>query len=206
MLRRALVLSAALAAAACSKSAESSGEPRAAEPAKPTETGAAPEKLDIQPIQARQLPPSDGTKAPEVATGAPEKAPAKGGDPAPTKGDTATAGDDSYSLALEQPADVAAGAAATARLIITPGKGYKMNKDFPTKLTLEPPSGVSVDKASMVLADAESFDEHKLVFAVKATPSASGVYTIPGKIKFAVCTDATCDPKRQEVSIRVAAK
>jgi hypothetical protein len=44
------------------------------------------------------------------------------------------------------------------------------------------------------------------VFAVKATPSASGVYTIPGKIKFAVCTDATCDPKRQDVSIRVAAK
>jgi hypothetical protein len=81
-----------------------------------------------------------------------------------------------------------------------------MNAEFPTKLTLDPIAGVKLSKASLVLADAEKFDDHQLVFAVQATPEAAGSYTVSGKIKFAVCTDATCDPKKRNVSFAVTAK
>jgi len=177
MLRRALVLATVLAAASCSKSSEPRGE-------------------------ARSAAPTAETSAPTMETKQAKGATPSGGEPGPAQ----NTDDGSYKLALEQPAAVTPGAAATARVTITPGPGYKMNKDFPTKLTLEPPAGVTVDKATFALSDAESFDEHKLVFAVKATPASAGDFTIPAKIKFAVCTDATCDPKRREVSIRVAAK
>jgi len=175
MLRRALVVCAVLATAACSKS-DTKAEARSVAD---NPSGSA---ADIQPKEMKA------------------KIPAEEGAPAPS------GPDDSFELALEQPAAVAPGAAAVARITITPGKGYKMNKEFPTKLTLEPPAGITLDKATLVLDDAESFDPHKLVFAVKATPTAAGDFTIPGKIKFAVCTDATCDPKRRDVSFRVAAK
>lgn len=118
----------------------------------------------------------------------------------------ASANDTSYKLTLEPPAPVAPGAESIARIRVTPGAGYKMNKEFPTKLTLTPPAGVTLAKSELLLSDAEAFDDKQLVFAIKATPASAGEYTVSGKLKFAVCTDATCDPKRENVSIKVAAK
>jgi len=114
--------------------------------------------------------------------------------------------DSSFQLSVEQPGEVAAGGEAVMRVRVTPGTGYKMNDEFPTKLTLEPPAGVKLAKTTLALSDAEKFDAHQLVFAVKATPEAAGTYTIGGKLKFAVCTDATCDPKKRDIAFAVTAR
>src|SRR5512140_350810 len=45
-------------------------------------------------------------------------------------------------LAIELPADAKAGAEAIAKVTVTPGAGYHVNTEYPTKLTLTPPQGV----------------------------------------------------------------
>jgi hypothetical protein len=109
-----------------------------------------PKTTDTAPPRAS----GDGTKgaAPvqiEVAKG-PGGAESTGG------GDSA---DTSFKLTTTQAAPTKAGGETTARLVVQPGSGYHMNKDFPTKLTLEPPAGVTLAKAVLEPADAEKFSE-----------------------------------------------
>lgn len=117
------------------------------------------------------------------------------------------------SLAISPPADAKAGAEAVAHIVLTPGSGYHVNTEFPIKLTLETPAGVTLAKGEFVAGghdkakgDAESLDEQKLDIAVKLTPAAAGSYTINGKFKFAVCDATSCLPKKEDISIVVAAK
>jgi hypothetical protein len=100
----------------------------------------------------------------------------------------------------------AAGAETVARVVVRPGKGFHMNKDYPTKLSLELPAGVTSAKAVLMPADAETFDDNQLAFAVKLTPAAAGDYSIPATLKFAVCTDSTCNPKKQAIALSLKAQ
>jgi hypothetical protein len=118
-------------------------------------------------------------------------------------------------LAIEAPADAKAGAETTAKVVITAGEKYKVNTEYPTKLTLQNADGVTIAKAELKAGgmekekgDAEVFDESKLTFAVKLTPAKSGSYTINGSFKFAVCDKAgsTCLPKKEPIAIQVAAQ
>lgn len=118
-------------------------------------------------------------------------------------------------LAVSAPADAKAGAETTASIVVTPGPEYKVNVEFPTKLTLESPTGVTLAKAELKAGgaskekgDADVFDESKLTFTVKLTPAAAGAHTIKGSFKFAVCDKAgsTCLAKKEPIAIQVAAK
>lgn len=116
-------------------------------------------------------------------------------------------------LAVVAPPDAKAGAEAVARITVTPGKGYHVNTEYPTKLQLRPPSGVTLPKAEFTAGghdkakgDAAELAEQGMTFAVKLTPSASGSYTISGAFKFAVCDANQCLPKKEAISIIVAAK
>lgn len=152
-------------------------------------------------------PNPTGTAPPRERGAAVKGGPAEGAMAQPTRGGApeSTGPDSSFQLTQQQPAPTAAGGETVARLVVHPGEGYKMNKDFPTKLTLEPPAGVSLSKTVLEPADAEQFTEKELAFAVKMTAPAAGEYTIPGTIKFAVCTDTTCDPKKQKVALTLKA-
>jgi len=116
-------------------------------------------------------------------------------------------------LAIEAPADAKAGAEVVAKIIVTPGKGYHVNTEYPTSLTLAPPSGVTLAKTAFTAGghdkaqgDADALDEKTLAFAVKLTPAASGSYTINGKFKFAVCDRDQCLAKKETIAITVAAR
>lgn len=118
-------------------------------------------------------------------------------------------------LAIEAPADAKANTEATAKIKVTASSLYKVNTEFPVKLTLESPTGVTLAKAELkagghdkAKGDADAFDEHELVFAVKLTPASPGSYTINGTFKFAVCDKAgsTCLAKKEPIAIQVAAK
>ena len=104
-----------------------------------------------------------------------------------------------------------AGAAASAAVKVTPAKGFHMSTDYPIKLSLEAPAGVKLDKAEYnsgkgAQGDASEFGEKGLAFTVKATADKAGEYTINGTLKFGVCDDQSCHPKRQPITITVAAK
>jgi hypothetical protein len=115
-------------------------------------------------------------------------------------------------LAIQAPPDATAGAEATAKIVITPATSYHVNTEFPVKLELQPPSGVTLPKALFVAGgdkgkgDADAFDEQQLAFAVKLTPAQAGNVTVSGTIKFAVCDKDSCLPKKEPVTIAFAVK
>lgn len=116
-------------------------------------------------------------------------------------------------LAVEAVADGKAGSEAVAHITVTPATGFHVNTEYPVKLTLETPQGVSITKTEFKAGghdqgkgDADAFDEKQLAFSVKLTPSASGDYTVNGSFKFAVCDASQCLPKKEAIAIKVAAK
>ncbi len=120
------------------------------------------------------------------------------------QGERATAS--AYVLKVEAP-PAKKGQKAVAKIHITPGSGYHMNKEYPTSLTLSSvPAGVTVDKTKQTMKDAAKWEEAGGEFDVAYTAAAPGKKTVSGEIKFAVCSANTCDPQRSNVSFEIDVK
>jgi hypothetical protein len=149
-----------------------------------------------------------------VAPGTPEVIAAPGESKgAPVDTESQKLKPDEGQLSIEVPADAVAGQETTARVVVTPTPKYKINFEYPTSLTIEPPAEVTVAKAafkaggaSKAQGDAEKFEEKQLAFAVKLTPAKSGSHTINGTFKFAVCDKDACLAKKEAIAIQLAAK
>ncbi|MBC7977484.1 MAG: hypothetical protein H7138_21120 [Myxococcales bacterium] len=190
------LLFALLVTAACSKSA--GNQDKVSSPPPPPAGGA-----DVIAVPQAGTGPSMGKAAAEPAAAKPS-----------------TGDDDRFKLkpeegklAIEVPADAKAGAETTARITVTPGSGYHVNLEYPVKLTLTSPTGVTLAKSEFVAGghdkgkgDADAFDDNQLALSVKLTPTASGSYTINGNFKFAVCDKDQCLAKKEQIAIVVAAK
>ena len=105
-----------------------------------------------------------------------------------------------------------AGAEATANVKVAPATGYHVATDFPIKLTLDPTPGVTLPKTELTAGgrnkdqgDASALSEKGLAFAVKATAEKAGSYSITGTLKFGICEKDSCHPKKQPITITVAA-
>lgn len=105
-----------------------------------------------------------------------------------------------------------AGSEATAAVKLAPATGYHIATDYPIKLTLEAPEGIKLAKAELtaggrnkVQGDAQTLSEQSLAFAVKATADKAGAYEIKGVFKFGICEKDSCHPKKQPITITVAA-
>jgi hypothetical protein len=104
------------------------------------------------------------------------------------------------------------GAEATAGLKLAPATGYHVATDYPIKLVLEAPAGVKLAKTELAAGgrnkdqgDAATLSEQSLAFAIKATAEKAGSYEIKGVFKFGICEKESCHPKKQPVTITVAA-
>lgn len=178
----------ALTWSACTKDAESRS---VAETTPPAAKAAEPSPAKAVPAAGQEQAQPSGTQAGAAAVvGTPEAVP---------QGKT-VGGDQSYTLTLDAPDRLARGAEGTVRVSVVPKQGWKMNKEFPTKLEVQAPAGVEVVKAEQRVADAESFQEAGATFAVKFKAGEAGAKAFQAKFKFAVCTDATCDPKKQDLA------
>jgi hypothetical protein len=160
----------------------------------PLEPGAAPpapaERIAVPGARKSALPTT-----PPVAVAAPSD----------TVALVAAGADPSYNVDIA-PMTATAGAEASSTITVHPGKGYKVNLEYPVKLTLDAVADVSFAKSVMEKPDASTFDLKSLVFAAKATAAKPGTYSLKGTLKFAVCTESTCDPKKVPVVIALNAK
>lgn len=174
--------------------------------------------------------PSDQGKAP-TKVGDEEKiavpgAPMGAADPQPTDTGTQAAGapsvtgasDPRFHLKPEEgtitidKAQAKPGAAGTASLKLTPSAGYHVATDYPIKLTLEAPPGITLAKTELSAGgrnkeqgDASTLTEQALAFAIDATPAQAGSFEIKGVFKFGICEKESCHPKKQPITITVAA-
>lgn len=99
------------------------------------------------------------------------------------------------------------GQKSVAKVKITPGAGYHMNKEYPTSLVLSTvPAGVTVDKMKQTMKDAAKWEETGGEFDIAYTAAETGKKTVSGEIKFAVCSANTCDPKKSSISFDIDVK
>lgn len=154
-------------------------------------------------------PATPDAKSPEAKPVAQQAETPKAADPGPA-GDKVKVvdgpGDDRFALRITPPEDAAVGREGVVTVAAVPQKPWHINLDFPTKLALSAPDGVTLEKAELVKADAAKLDDNSAEFAVKFTPTSAGDKTFTGEFKFAVCQDEACSPVTQKVDFKVAVK
>lgn len=109
-----------------------------------------------------------------------------------------------YQILVDAPATLGPKTDAVATVEIVPKPGWKMNKEFPTKLTVTVPTGVAMPKSEQTKADAASFADKAAHWSFDFTTNAAGEQAFKCSMKFAVCTESTCDPKKEEITWKVA--
>lgn len=111
-----------------------------------------------------------------------------------------------YKLVVTPPKSAAKGQPAVAVVHIEGAGEYKLNTDYPTKLVITPPDGVTVAKAKLTKADATKFTKDGADFAISFTSSSVGVKTFTGEVKFMVSTDTNANPIEEKLSFSVNVK
>lgn len=104
---------------------------------------------------------------------------------------------------VELPPKARAGHEALAKVHVSPRAPWHMNTEFPAKLRLDTPEGVSLAVPEQRTEDAERLDEEGLVFAIPFTAKSHGAKTFHGDLEFAVCEDDACAPTRVPVQFAV---
>ena len=117
---------------------------------------------------------------------------------------TATAEEKKYSVTASAP-ETKVSQKSVATVHVSPASGYKINLDYPTKLTLNTADGITLEKTKLVKADGK-VDAKGVDFSVNYTPARAGKGTITGELKFAVCSEKDCIPQVETISINVDAK
>ncbi len=81
--------------------------------------------------------------------------------------------------------------------------GYHVNEDYPIRVDVKAPEGVTLEKASLAKADAASFGEHSASFDVAFT-APKGEHEVSCVVDFAVCTDETCVPDQRTLGFKLS--
>lgn len=190
----------ATAAASPTEAADPAAEPGAAQPAEPA-------AANMAAAIAREQPAADSATAPATDTGAASKDVVAVGSTGKEKviatGAKTVADTESYILKLASPAKVTTGSKGSATLEIVPKKGWHLNDEFPYKLTVAAPAGAKVAKPEQGKKDTVAFSPSAMKWAIDFEASAAGDKAFTGKVKFAVCTETSCDPKKEELAFNV---
>lgn len=110
-----------------------------------------------------------------------------------------------YNLSIKSPA-AKANERAVAKISVVPTGEFHMNVDYPAKLTITPPSGVKLEKATQIGKDATRFEKAGFDFDVAFVAGGTGTVAFTGELKFAVCTDTECSPATEKVAFDVNVK
>jgi hypothetical protein len=105
-----------------------------------------------------------------------------------------------FVVEVSPPGSAQVGAATHAKIILKPTGGYKVNKEFPTHLSVTAPEGVEIGKPKQAGPDAAKLEEDEAVFEVAFTASEPGDKRFEAAFRFAVCTPESCDPKSEKLA------
>lgn len=140
---------------------------------------------------------------------APAAAPAPSPTPAPAAAPQSPPGpsveDNTFKLSLVSEPEYSAGNAATVKLVLEARGNYHVNQEYPIKIDLKAPAGVTLPKPSLGRPDAAEFGEKIARFEVPFTAPA-GAHELSADVDFAVCTPETCVPDQRKLAIKLAVK
>ena len=150
--------------------------------------------------QSKAATPPTASVAAASAPEAPSAAPA-----AAPEGKQRVEGE-GFVVEVKAPPGAAPGAEGMAQVVLNATGPYHLNKDYPTVLEVTAPDGVTVAQLKMTSADASRFEEKVATWDVKFTAKDTGDKKFGARFKFAVCTETTCDPKKEALAWVVPVK
>ena len=109
-----------------------------------------------------------------------------------SKGGGSTTEGENHTVSTTPPGVVKAGQEAVALVQVVPKNGYKINKEYPTRLTVSGPAASSPAKLELRAKQAARLTEAELSFRPASKLTAAGRHPFTGTIKFSVCTDEIC--------------
>jgi hypothetical protein len=156
-----------------------------------------------EPATARTTEPESSAPA----TAAPEAA-------APVAGSTAPAGGggqavvthDNYVIEVAPQGTATTNQQAEVDVRLVPRNGYHVNHDYPIKLQVAAPAGVTLARAEFDRAAASEFGEPRAVFPVRYTAASAGEKQFTADFNFSVCNPQTCMLERQHLTWSVTAQ
>ncbi len=106
-----------------------------------------------------------------------------------------------FELSVSVPATSKPGTPIELTLALIPTTGRKINQEFPLSITVAAPTDVKVPRVKLGRADARELSDTRAVFPIALTPSTAGERTITLDVRFAVCSDRACEPRRESISV-----
>jgi len=118
----------------------------------------------------------------------------------------AQAADPEYSVTVNAPA-LKLGQAGALEVAFVPQGAWHWNTEYPARLTLTPPAGIVVTKATLMQKDNDFAAKNGRPvgsFEVKATSAVKAEGRIVGKVGF--CDDKVCVTKKIDLPVQLVAR
>ena len=135
--------------------------------------------------------PAKGTPAPKAAKAVKGKAPKLKGPGKVTS---------SFALELTPPKGAKAGEAFSTAVTLKPRGEYKVNMQYPFRLTVEGPAEADPKTSVLRKKDAKSFTEKGIEVHHKAKMPKAGEHRFSCEVKFSVCTKKHCELKTEKLT------
>jgi hypothetical protein len=118
----------------------------------------------------------------------------------------ATVEGDQYTVTIDA-AVAKVGQPGAIVVAITPKAGFKINEEFPTKLTVEsPPDGLSFPSPVLKKADGTLDAQGRFAFRMPFVAARAGAFKVEPTLKFSVCNADRCIVQRQTLAVQVKAE
>lgn len=111
-----------------------------------------------------------------------------------------------YKLEVKAPASVKKGAREAAQIHVEGANGSHINTEFPAKLTIVAPTGVTVEKPSQTKEDAVTLRQEAAIFKIAFTSSEAGRKDFTGELRFAICSESSCNTSSETIAFSVDVK
>jgi hypothetical protein len=125
----------------------------------------------------------------------------------PAEGQAAgSAADKSYRVTVEPPAAGRVGEALVATIRLEPRGIYKVNLEYPTKLTVSGPAAATPRRLELRAKDAAKLDKGVGVFKPAVKLAEGGKHPFTATFKFSVCTEELCELKTEKLTWTASAQ
>jgi hypothetical protein len=146
-------------------------------------------------------PQPEGSAQSEAHPSTPPPAGHTGGTPTPAT--APPAGGQNWDLTATAQPPYHAGSEGRFEVHLSGRNGYHVNQEYPIRLTIRPPEGVTLPKATLQRTDASTFAETGAIFPVAFTAAAAGHKDFGGELSFSVCNAQNCLLEREPVNLGV---
>lgn len=113
--------------------------------------------------------------------------------------------EEGFDLSVEVPSDAEVGKPTTATVVLEAKAPYKVNQEYPIKLTLSESSGLSFP-SPRVGKEAVTLQDKKAFMKVELTPKSAGTHTLAGRLSFSVCTDERCLIEKRDLAAPIVVR